>query len=46
MTRTLTREAALRRLPWVLSSLGSPGQAVGYLGPNWFASIMGTASSR
>lgn len=28
MTRTLTREPALRRLPWVLSSLGSPGQAV------------------
>ncbi len=42
MTRTLTHDPVLRRLPWVLSSLGSPGQAVGYLGPNWFASIMGT----
>lgn len=31
-----------RNLPWLLSSLDSPGQAVGYLGPNWFASIMGT----
>ncbi|GAC1522643.1 MAG: TDT family transporter [Chloroflexota bacterium] len=34
--------AVLRRLPWVLSSLDSPGQVLGYLGPNWFASIMGT----
>ena len=32
----------LRRLPWLLSSLDSPGQAVGFIGPNWFASIMGT----
>jgi hypothetical protein len=42
MTRTVTREPALHRLPRVLSSLGPPGQAVGYLGPDWFASIMGT----
>lgn len=32
----------VRRLPWLLSSLESPKQVVGYLGPNWFASIMGT----
>lgn len=29
-------------LPWLLSSLQSPGQVLGYLGPNWFASVMGT----
>ena len=34
--------SGLRSLPWLLSSLDSPGQVVGYLGPNWFASIMGT----
>ncbi len=38
----LTRAPSLRRLPWLLSSLDTPGEAVGYLGPNWFASIMGT----
>jgi len=32
----------LRNLPWLLSSLDTPGQAVGFLGPNWYASIMGT----
>lgn len=33
----------LRRLiPGLLSSLDNPGQVVGSLGPNWFASIMGT----
>lgn len=32
----------VRNLPWLLSSLESPRQAVGFLGPNWFASIMGT----
>lgn len=31
-----------RRLPWLLSSLDSPSQIVGYVGPNWYASIMGT----
>jgi C4-dicarboxylate transporter/malic acid transport protein len=30
------------RLPWLLSSLQSPGQVLGNLGPNWFASVMGT----
>ena len=29
-------------MPWLLSSLQSPGQVLGHLGPNWFASIMGT----
>ncbi len=29
-------------VPWLLSSLQSPGQVLGHLGPNWFASIMGT----
>jgi C4-dicarboxylate transporter/malic acid transport protein len=28
--------------PWLLSSLQSPGQILGNLGPNWFASVMGT----
>lgn len=31
-----------RRLPWVLSSLDTPGQSVGFVGPNWYASVMGT----
>lgn len=31
-----------RHLPWLLASLESPGQIFGYLGPNWFASVMGT----
>ncbi len=31
-----------RRLPWLLSSVDSPEQIVGYVGPNWYASIMGT----
>jgi C4-dicarboxylate transporter/malic acid transport protein len=30
------------RQPWLLSSLQSPGQVLGHLGPNWFASVMGT----
>ena len=30
------------RTPWLLSSLQSPGQVLGNLGPNWFASVMGT----
>ncbi|WP_277351843.1 TDT family transporter [Antrihabitans stalactiti] len=29
-------------MPWLLSSLQSPGQVLGNLGPNWFASVMGT----
>ena len=33
---------ATARLPWLLSSLQSPGQVLGNLGPNWFASVMGT----
>ncbi len=32
----------LRRLPWLLSSLDSPRDAISYVGPNWFASVMGT----
>ncbi len=32
----------IARLPWLLSSLQSPGQVLGNLGPNWFASVMGT----
>jgi C4-dicarboxylate transporter/malic acid transport protein len=35
-------ESASTRLPWLLSSLQSPGQVLGNLGPNWFASVMGT----
>ncbi len=31
-----------RVLPTLLSSLDSPEQAVSFVGPNWFASIMGT----
>jgi C4-dicarboxylate transporter/malic acid transport protein len=34
--------ATNKRVPWLLSSLQSPGQALGNLGPNWFASVMGT----
>ena len=30
------------RTPWLLSSLQSPGQVLGNLGPNWFAAVMGT----
>jgi C4-dicarboxylate transporter/malic acid transport protein len=36
------RESASTRLPWLLPSLQSPGQVLGNLGPNWFASVMGT----
>lgn len=32
----------LRRLPWVLSSLDDPRESVGFVGPNWYASVMGT----
>lgn len=42
VTRETPASGRLRRLPWVLSSLDSPRDAVGYLGPNWYASIMGT----
>jgi C4-dicarboxylate transporter/malic acid transport protein len=31
-----------KRVPWLLSSLQSPHQVLGNLGPNWFASVMGT----
>ncbi|MHB8325171.1 MAG: TDT family transporter [Candidatus Dormibacteria bacterium] len=31
-----------RRLPWLLSSVDAPEQIVGYVGPNWYASVMGT----
>ncbi|MHB1488170.1 MAG: TDT family transporter [Acidimicrobiales bacterium] len=31
-----------RQIPWLLSSLDAPKEAVAYLGPNWYASIMGT----
>ena len=33
---------APRHRPWLLSSLQSPAQVLGNLGPNWFASVMGT----
>lgn len=33
---------APKNLPWLLSSLTAPGQVLGHLGPNWFASVMGT----
>jgi len=42
---TTDRESAgqrMRFLPSLLTSLDSPGQAVSFVGPNWFASIMGT----
>lgn len=32
----------LRRLPWILSSTEGPRGPFGYLGPNWYASVMGT----
>ncbi len=38
----LLEQTAPRRLAWLLSSLDSPGEVLGYLGPNWYASIMGT----
>ncbi len=42
-TRTdSARGGAAPHVPWLLSSLQSPGQVLGHLGPNWFASIMGT----
>ncbi len=31
-----------RRLPWLLSSLDHPHELVGYVGPNWYAAVMGT----
>jgi C4-dicarboxylate transporter/malic acid transport protein len=36
------RRWSLRNLPALLSSLDSPADAVSFVGPNWFASIMGT----
>ncbi|MDQ6730782.1 MAG: hypothetical protein M3022_10865, partial [Actinomycetota bacterium] len=36
------RRWGLRNLPSLLSSLDSPADAVSFVGPNWFASIMGT----
>ncbi len=33
---------ARRRLPWLLASVDAPEQIVGYVGPNWYASVMGT----
>lgn len=41
MTTTGVR-ADLRRLPRILSSADTPQERVGFLGPNWFASVMGT----
>lgn len=35
-------DSTWRHLPWLLSSLDAPKEAVAYLGPNWYASIMGT----
>ena len=42
---TITQDTVGQRrrlLPSLLSSLDSPGEAVSLVGPNWFASIMGT----
>ncbi len=36
------RRWGVRNLPSLLSSLDSPGDALSFVGPNWFASIMGT----
>jgi hypothetical protein len=41
MTLTGVR-ADLRRLPPILSSADMLQERVGFLGPNWFASVMGT----
>ncbi|NMN99425.1 C4-dicarboxylate ABC transporter [Nocardiaceae bacterium YC2-7] len=38
----VTTSRTSTNLPWLLSSLQSPGQVLGNLGPNWFASVMGT----
>ena len=35
-------DGAPRHRPWLLASLQSPGQVLENLGPNWFASVMGT----
>jgi C4-dicarboxylate transporter/malic acid transport protein len=44
MSGTAQNRPTQRRhlLPSLLTSLDSPGDAVGFVGPNWFASIMGT----
>lgn len=36
------RRSATTHLPWLLSSLESRDQVLRHLGPNWFASVMGT----
>lgn len=41
-TSAVHPHSRIGNLPWLLSSLESPGQVLGYLGPNWFASVMGT----
>jgi C4-dicarboxylate transporter/malic acid transport protein len=41
MTQTESRPD-LRRLPWLLSSMEGPRDPFGYIGPNWYASVMGT----
>lgn len=41
MTSTTVRPK-LARLPWFLSSTGDSPDALAYIGPNWYASVMGT----
>ena len=36
------RFGKLGKLPWLMSSVGGSSDLFGYLGPNWYASIMGT----
>lgn len=38
----MTLEARFKRLPWLLSSAGESSDPLGYIGPNWYASVMGT----
>lgn len=42
MEQDISRGVSFRRLPWVLSSPEVSNEPGGYLGPNWFASVMGT----
>lgn len=41
MTRR-TVQLKLTRLPWFLSSTADSPDPLGYIGPNWYASVMGT----
>lgn len=39
---TMVEDSPVRRLPWVLASGDNQGASTWFLGPNWFASVMGT----